>query len=252
MDVSINDSMRIFLSHKGLDKKFVTDFKETLQLLGYDPWIDEDAMPAGTPLERGLLKGMQDSCGAIFFITPLFEDKGYLATEVNYAIREKREKDDKFAIVTLQFADGDGNIGTIPELLKEFVWKTPKTDLEAFREIIRALPIKVGSIDWREDIKRSFKSTKVESLSGEARTILLKATDGNGEIWHVRTTDGEHLQVNEDCIFPNHDRETIALWLGGHEDLIRHRFIKRSLRGNGFFEVTREGYNAADLTRKES
>jgi hypothetical protein len=66
----MSNSKKIFLSHKGIDKALVIDFKETLKSLGYDPWIDEDAMPAGTQLERGLLQGMKDSCGVIFFITP--------------------------------------------------------------------------------------------------------------------------------------------------------------------------------------
>ena len=43
-----SDSRKIFLSHKGSDKATVTDFKETLEVLGYEPWLDEDAMPAGT------------------------------------------------------------------------------------------------------------------------------------------------------------------------------------------------------------
>ena len=90
-------------------------------------WLDEDAMPAGTSLERGLLRGMQDSCGVVFFITPSFKDEGFLETEINDAIQEKRRKRNKFAIVTLQFVDGSGNAGDIPELLKSYVLKTPKT-----------------------------------------------------------------------------------------------------------------------------
>ena len=67
--MAVSDAKKVFLSHKGVDKGKVTEFKNTLALLGYDPWLDEDAMPAGTPLERGLLQGMQDSCGVVFFIT---------------------------------------------------------------------------------------------------------------------------------------------------------------------------------------
>ena len=126
IDMTISDAKKVFLSHKGVDKKDVIDFKETLEILGYDPWLDENAMPAGTPLERGLLQGMKDSCGVVFFITPSFKDEGFLETEVNYAIRERREKGDKFAIVTLQFVDADGNTGEIPDLLKPYVWKNPQ------------------------------------------------------------------------------------------------------------------------------
>ncbi len=68
IDLTMSDSKKVFLSHKGVDKQDVHDYKSTLQMFGCDPWIDEDAMPAGTTLERGLLKGMQDSCGVVFLL----------------------------------------------------------------------------------------------------------------------------------------------------------------------------------------
>ena len=111
------ESKRIFLSHKGTDKGMVIDFKETLDLLGYKPWVDDAAMPAGTELERGLLKGMEESCAAVFFITPSFVDEGFLQTEINYAIREKRNKGDRFAIITLRFSNSDTTV--IPVLLQD-------------------------------------------------------------------------------------------------------------------------------------
>ncbi|GIP01527.1 hypothetical protein J14TS5_66120 [Paenibacillus lautus] len=33
-------------------------------------------------------------------------------------------------------------------MLEDYVWKTPQTELEAFKEIIKALPIKVGQMIW--------------------------------------------------------------------------------------------------------
>ena len=47
---------------------------ETLEELGYEPWLDDDAVPAGTLRERGLLQGMQASCAVVFFVTPSFKD----------------------------------------------------------------------------------------------------------------------------------------------------------------------------------
>lgn len=140
--------MKIFLSHKGADKGIVREYKKILEELGFDPWLDEDAMSAGTELERGILKGFNDSCAAIFFITPNFKDENYLATEVDYAIAEKRNKGDKFSIITLVF-EKDGQKGTVPNLLHRYVWKEPKNDLEALKEILRALPVKVGDIYWK-------------------------------------------------------------------------------------------------------
>lgn len=67
--------MKIFLSHRGSDKQMVRRFKSTLDLLGFETWLDEDDMHAGIELERGILKGFLSSCASVFFITPSFRDK---------------------------------------------------------------------------------------------------------------------------------------------------------------------------------
>jgi len=250
MDMSISDSKKVFLSHKGVDKTQVIDFKRTLALLGYDPWIDEDAMPAGTALERGILQGMQDSCGVVFFITPSFRDEGYLETEVTYAIQEKRKKGDKFAIIALQFVDETGAVGTIPELLKAYVWKKPNTSLEAFCEIVRALPIVPGVVDWREGIDGVVTTPKTKStsteLSAEAKAILKEAASGDGHILHVRHSGGEEISTSGKSMIPAGDPRTTARWVGGLEDLQRRRYIKDLGHKGEVFKVTREGYEAAD------
>lgn len=141
--------MKVFLSHKGADKSLVRCYKKTLDTLGFDVWLDEDSMPAGTALHRGILQGFKDSCAAIFFITPNYKDEGFLQTEVNYAITEKMEKGNKFSIITLVFPDDTGKTGEVPELLKTYVWKQPSSDLEALQEIIKALPVKLGEVRYR-------------------------------------------------------------------------------------------------------
>lgn len=135
--------MKIFLSHKSIDKNKVRSFKKTLELLGFEPWLDEDAMHAGMELERSIKQGFTDSCAAIFFITPNFIDEDYLGTEVNYAISEKRKKGRDFSIITLVLEE-NGIKGNVPELLEPYVWKEPQDDLEALREVIKALPLKLG------------------------------------------------------------------------------------------------------------
>ena len=140
---------KLFLSHKGVDKPIVREFFNTFNSMGFSPWLDEDAMVAGVPLERALLDGMKESCAAVFFVTPEYLDENYLATEIDYAMAEKRNKGDRFSIITLVFSDEDGNKGEVPELLKQYVWKEPNNHLEALREIIRALPIETQSIEWK-------------------------------------------------------------------------------------------------------
>jgi hypothetical protein len=140
--------MKVFLSHKGTDKPLVREFKKTLELMGFDPWLDEDAMQAGAELERSLIKGFNDSCAAIFFVTPNYIDENYLASEIDYAIQEKRKKGDKFSIITLVLGEGDSK-GTVPELLHRYVWKEPKSHLEALCEVIKALPVQTGDVYWK-------------------------------------------------------------------------------------------------------
>ena len=140
--------IKIFLSHKGADKPKVRNFRKTLDLLGFSPWLDEDSMRAGTELERGILKGFNESCAAVFFITPNFKDESFLSTEVNYAIAEKRRKGDRFAIITIVF-DAAASRANVPDLLRQYVWKEPVDDLEALREIVAALPVRSGDVRWR-------------------------------------------------------------------------------------------------------
>ena len=250
VDMNMSEAKQVFLSHKGVNKDLVIDFKETLELLGYEPWLDEDAMPAGTPLDRGLLQGMKDSCGVVFFVTPEFKDEGYLETEINYAMSEKRRKKDKFAIVPLLFVGDDEGVAEIPELLGTFVYKKPKTLLEALREIVRALPVVPGPVDWRDEVTGvatvpQIKSTSAE-LSDEAKAILGEAVISNGSIMHMRFIGGEAISVNNKPMMPDQDHRTIARWTGGLEDLQRRRYIKAIGHKGKVFEVTREGYDAAD------
>lgn len=252
ISMSESNSKKIFLSHKGTDKTQVRDYKETLQTLGYQPWLDEDAMPAGTSLERGLLKGMQDSCGVVFFITPSFKDEGYLATEIDYAIGEKRKKKDKFTIITLQFSGENGSIGDVPALLRKYVWKTPKTQIEALREIVRALPIEPKSIDWREGIEGIvttplIRSTSTE-LSEEAKFILKTAANSDdGRIIYIsnQSSAGKTITAGNQSMIPRFDPKTVALWNGGMKDLRRCSFIEDTGHKGEIFRVTREGYEAA-------
>jgi hypothetical protein len=143
----IEDQMpkKVFLSHKNVDKPIVRRYKEALESIGIVAWLDEDAMTAGVELERGLLAGFKESCAAVFFVTESFRDEGFLATEINYAISEKRTKGERFSIITLLLEEA----AQVPPLLSPYVWKRPSTELVGFMEIVRALPIKLGPPFWK-------------------------------------------------------------------------------------------------------
>ncbi|MEI6745816.1 MAG: toll/interleukin-1 receptor domain-containing protein, partial [Methylococcaceae bacterium] len=131
-EVQLSMPKRIFMSHKGVNKPFVREFFQALKATGFDPWLDEDAMVAGESLERALLKGMKNSCAAVFFITKEYKDENYLATEIDYAMIQKREKGNRFSIITLVLRESDDDQIYVPELLKQYVWKEPTSHLLGF------------------------------------------------------------------------------------------------------------------------
>lgn len=249
--MSDSNSKKIFLSHKGPDKSMVIDFKETLELLGYDPWIDDDAMPAGTQVDRAISQGMIDSCAVVFFITASFRDKGYLQTEINLAVQQKREKEDRFSIITLVFSGAGGNVAEIPDLLKPYVWKSPSTPLEALREIVRALPVAPGTGDWKNK-EADFTAAPVKQLPAvigiteEAKTILCAAVEADGVIMHTRVIGGEFIEVGGKNVIPDQEPRTLANWKAGLEELKNRRYIKDQGYEGEMYEVTRAGYEAAD------
>jgi hypothetical protein len=144
----MNHARKIFLSHKGKDKKLVRRFQRVLDAFGYDVWLDEKNLKTGDHLERGISNGFKDSCAAVFFITENFRDERYIMTEINYAIREKRNKENLFSIITLVLKSPEAK-PDIPDLLREYVWKSPRTELDALAEILKALPLIPKLFDFR-------------------------------------------------------------------------------------------------------
>ena len=139
--------MKIFLSHKGIDKPMVQQFYDVLKELGFEPWFDKESMTAGMNLERGILKGMKESCAAVFFATPNFKDEKYIGAEVDHAITQKRERGDDFIIITLVF-HGKDKKGEVPELFRPYIWDAPPSGLEGLRTILKSIPVKVGPVVW--------------------------------------------------------------------------------------------------------
>ena len=111
--------MKIFLSHKGVDKPMVREFYYALEALGFQVWLDEDAMAAGTKLDRGIREGLEKSCAAIFFITPSFVDEKWLADEIDYAIEEKRSKSEGLLSSTSSFPDNSSATKGYPKIVDD-------------------------------------------------------------------------------------------------------------------------------------
>jgi hypothetical protein len=148
-DYDLTRSTKLFLSHKGADKAMVCHYAAILKTLGFDPWIDEEDLSWGENPDRAILEGFKNSCAAIFFITPEFKDEKWLATEIELALNEKRDKGKRFAIVAIRFKNRQGEMGVVPELLKRFLYGEPKSHLKALGGILKAIPLHVGPVTWK-------------------------------------------------------------------------------------------------------
>lgn len=146
--VEMDRPKEIFLSHKSSDKVLVREIAQSLKAIGYSPWLDEDKMKAGANLERAIRDGFSASCAAVFFITPDFIDNNYLATEIDYALMEKRAKGDRFAIIPLQLTGQNGAVGSVPKMIEQFVWKSVEP-IHIIKTIVEALPIRMENVVWR-------------------------------------------------------------------------------------------------------
>lgn len=139
--------------------------------------------------------------------------------------------------------------------MKPYVWKTPKTELQALTEIIRALPITLGKPDWKErltDVIEIPTDPSVTSgLSEEAKAILLEAVKTNGMIHCLRTLGSQRIHAGGKVMNQDQKPRTIARWEGGLEELQRCRYIKDTGHKGETFKVTREGYDAVDALPDE-
>lgn len=138
----------IFLSHKSVNKAMVIRVKNILAAAGYQPWVDEERMPAGTALDRAILDGMKGSCAAVFFLSPEFEDSRFLSQEIDYAIQVQRERLNRFAIIPILVDGAPESI--VPDLLRRFVVKRADSEMDLVLHILQALPIRLGPAIERE------------------------------------------------------------------------------------------------------
>lgn len=135
---------RIFLSHRGIDSATVLEYRHVLASAGYRPWMDVTDVPPGPALVRRLQEAMASSCAAVFFVTPHYQDEGYLEAEIDDALRQKTIRGNAFSIITLVFCDERGERSTVPVPLRKYVWREPRTHLEGIRYIIEALPPQIS------------------------------------------------------------------------------------------------------------
>lgn len=183
---------KIFLCHSSADKELVREYKQTLEALGLEPWLDEDAMAAGVSLGEAIRKGVSESCAAVFFVSDDFEVSDYIAAEIDHAIEQKAEHDDQFALVTL-FLGEEGAADKVPKKLRNYLWKEPKSQLEALREILRGLPLQLGSPRFL-----------ASELSAVRLAELRNRIEAASQLWEKMEISIQDTELRELMAYQNH------------------------------------------------
>jgi hypothetical protein len=88
----------------------------------------------------------------------------------------------------------------------------------------------------------------IPNLSREAQTLLKEAShDPDGIIFRLSTFGGPHIQTNKKKFGGGRDPRTRAIWEGALEELENERLIIDKNYKREVFEVTRKGYEIAEL-----
>jgi hypothetical protein len=89
------------------------------------------------------------------------------------------------------------------------------------------------------------------TFSKEARMLLKEASEGNGRIMNLRFLGGASVQANERNFVEPGNRRSHAEWEGALYELSSLGYVKDLGHKGEVFEVTREGYKAADKIIKD-
>ena len=87
-------------------------------------------------------------------------------------------------------------------------------------------------------------------LSLEAREILLTASEGDGTILQVRSTEGLIIQSGNRVFMEDDSPREAARWRSGLKELLEHDLIEGDDRDSDYFEVTHTGHEVAKDIRK--
>ncbi len=109
-----------------------------------------------------------------------------------------------------------------------------------------------GEPSMTESIISQPKLTGIPPLSKEAQELLIEAcNDPHGAILVVRFIGGMFVQTTDKQFGDGHDRRSQAIWEGAVHELERAGLlVDRGYKGE-HYELTREGYDVADLLKTE-
>jgi hypothetical protein len=112
-------SLRAFLCHSSSDKSSVRRLFDRLLADGFDPWLDEKKLVAGTRWESGIKKAVRESDVVVILISRGSVTKeGYLQKEIRFALDVAQEKPEEMIfLIPVRLEEC-----SVPERLRDWQW----------------------------------------------------------------------------------------------------------------------------------
>ena len=257
--------MRIFISHSNIDSKIAKILVNLL--LRALPLSDEDIrctsvdgyrMPSGVPIDRALRDEVHNSDLVLGLITPNSVKSLYVSFELGarwgadkpmipllasgFTVRHLGGPLSGINAITL---DHDSSVDKLLEDSADYL-NIPLNRRTTYGEII--IELVQASNESKEGMENQSPVLDHSHLSEDARELLIAATkDPHGTIVKIRLMNGLVIQTNNWSSGEVGNRRSEARWEGALDDLVELGFVGvRLVNESEVFEVTREGYTAAD------
>jgi hypothetical protein len=244
-------------------------------LPGIQPWISDQDIAKGRKWFSELMEQLSKTAVSITFVTPenvrspwIYYEVGVIAaknadcivcpyligiqpSQVNDTPLGQFQctianREDTFRLIrSINSVMGDrGHHESLLEGNFESRWSKLKRKLERVQEDLVPL----------EDDVTSVEPPIEQQLSAEARSLLLEATekDSDGQIIYISESVGTSLQANNKNMIPDESPRVVALWKAVMEELLDFGLVRRIGFDADVFEVTKKGYDIADLIRSRT
>ena len=265
--------MQAFLTWSGTTSHEIASFFRgwlTEVLPGLQPWISSEDIAKGKKWFPELMGQLGKTSVSITFITPenvrspwIYYEAGVIAAKdeeciicpylVGVAPNQVRDtplgqfqctssdKDDTFRLIrsineTLGDARHDEQL-----LTANFNTRWPKLERRIERTLRTMLPIRDNVVAVEPSIE--------QQLSDEARQMLLAGAEGDGQICIFRDSEGFQIATNGKEMVPEQSPRKVALWKAAFNELRDSGLVEDVGYSGEIFELTKTGFEIADLVR---
>ncbi len=137
--MKVERRLRVFLSHASEDKQLVRKLAQRMLKQGFDPWVDENSIPAGGRWERYIEQSLRDSDAVVVCLSRSLTGKtGFIHREISLAASMARENEEDHVSKLIPVKLEECNI---PEDLSE--WQVVDVSSRGgWKALVRALSLR--------------------------------------------------------------------------------------------------------------